>query len=258
MDWLLYGGRRVAEEKRVAIVTGASSGIGAATAAALHNAGFDVILGARRMDKLEAIAKPLDARFLPLDVTDAASVKTFCEQIPVAHILINNAGGALGLDTVANAKDDEWERMYDTNVLGLMRMTRELLPKLEASGNGHIVNIGSIAGREAYPGGAGYNAVKFAVRAITQVMRLELVGKPIRITEVAPGMVETEFSEVRFGGDTERAAKVYQGLKPLTAEDIADVIQYVVTRPPHVNIDEIVVKPLAQASATVSARNTAK
>ncbi len=245
-------------EKRVAVVTGASSGIGAATAVALHDAGFDLVLGARRMDKLAEIAKPLDARFLPLDVTDAESVKAFCGQISVAHVLINNAGGALGLDTVANAKDEDWERMYDTNVLGLMRVTRELLPKLEASQNGHVVNIGSIAGREAYPGGAGYNAVKFAVRAITQVMRLELVGKPIRISEVAPGMVETEFSEVRFSGDKERAAKVYQGLQPLSAQDIADVIQYVVTRPPHVNIDEIVVKPLAQASATVSVRNTPK
>ena len=146
-------------------------------------------------------------------------------------MLVNNAGGALGLDTIAQAKDEDWQRMYDTNVLGLMRMTRELLPKLEASGAGHVVNIGSIAGREAYPGGAGYNAVKFAVNAITKVMRLELVGKPIRITEVAPGMVETEFSEVRFSGDKERAAKVYQGLQPLSAEDIADVIQYVVTRP---------------------------
>ena len=244
----------MADEKRVAVITGASSGIGAATAIALHKAGFEVVLGARRVDKLRAVAEPLGARYLALDVTDLASIQAFCAELPVAHVLINNAGGALGLDTVANAKDDDWQRMYDTNVLGLMRMTRELLPKLEASGNGHVVNIGSIAGREAYPGGAGYNAVKFAVRAITQVMRLELVGKPIRISEVAPGMVETEFSEVRFSGDKERAAKVYQGLQPLTAEDIADVIEYVVTRPPHVNIDEVVVKPLAQASATVAAR----
>ena len=247
----------MAEEKRVAVVTGASSGIGAATAIALHRAGFDVVLGARRVEKLKAIAEPLNARYLPLDVTDLESVQAFCRELPVAHILVNNAGGALGLDTIGEAKDDDWQRMYDTNVMGLMRMTRELLPKMEASGAGHVVNIGSIAGREAYPGGAGYNAVKFAVNAITKVMRLELVGKPIRITEVAPGMVETEFSEVRFSGDKERAAKVYQGLEPLTPEDIADVIQYVVTRPPHVNIDEIVVKPLAQASATVAARKPA-
>ena len=242
------------DEKRVAVVTGASSGIGAATAIALHKAGFDVVMGARRVDKMREIAGPIGARFLPLDVTDLASIQAFCAELPQVHILINNAGGALGLDTIAQAKDEDWQRMYDTNVLGLMRITRELLPKLEASGMGHVVNIGSIAGRDPYPGGAGYNAVKFAVNAITKVMRLELVGKPIRITEVAPGMVETEFSEVRFGGDAERASKVYQGLQPLVAEDIADIIQYVVTRPPHVNIDEIVVKPLAQASATVSAR----
>ena len=246
----------MADEKRVAVVTGASSGIGAATAVALHRAGFDVVMGARRVDKMQAIAGPIGARVLPLDVTDLVSVQAFCAELTVVHVLINNAGGALGLDSIAQAKDEDWQRMYDTNVLGLMRMTRELLPKLEASGAGHVVNIGSIAGREAYPGGAGYNAVKFAVNAITKVMRLELVGKPIRITEVAPGMVETEFSDVRFNGDKARAAKVYQGLQPLVAEDIADIIQYVVTRPPHVNIDEIVVKPLAQASATVAARKT--
>ena len=244
------------DNKRVAVVTGASSGIGAATAVALHQAGFDVVLGARRVDRLQEIAEPLGARYMALDVTDLASVQAFCAAVPEVNVLINNAGGALGLDTLANAKDEDWVRMYDTNVLGLMRMTRELLPKLEASGAGHVVNVGSIAGREPYPGGSGYNAVKFAVAAITKVMRLELVGKPIRITEVAPGMVETEFSEVRFAGDKERAAKVYQGLQPLVAEDIADIIQYVVTRPAHVNIDEVVVKPLAQASATVAARKT--
>jgi NADP-dependent 3-hydroxy acid dehydrogenase YdfG len=244
----------VGETQRVAVVTGASSGIGAATAVALHKAGFALILGARRMERLREIGDPLGARYMTLDVTDPHSVKAFCAEVAEVAILVNNAGGALGLDKVAEAKDDDWEQMYDTNVLGLMRMTRELLPKLEASGAGHIVNIGSIAGREPYPGGAGYNAAKFAVRAITQVLRLELVGKPIRITEVAPGMVETEFSEVRFKGDAERAAKVYAGLQPLVAEDVADCIQWAVTRPPHVNIDEIVVKPLAQASATVAAR----
>lgn len=244
----------MSETKRIAVVTGASSGIGAATAAALHEAGFSLVLGARRMDRLKEVGEPLGARCLPLDVTEPMSVKAFCEAVPEVHCLVNNAGGALGLDRVADARDEDWERMYDTNVMGLMRMTRALLPKLEASGAGHIINIGSIAGREPYPGGAGYNAVKFAVRAVTQVLRLELVGKPIRVTEVAPGMVETEFSEVRFKGDKERAAKVYAGLKPLTAEDVADCIVWAAARPPHVNIDEIVVKPLAQASATVAAR----
>jgi NADP-dependent 3-hydroxy acid dehydrogenase YdfG len=240
----------------VAVVTGASSGIGAATATALHEAGFALVLGARRIDRLHEVGAALGARYLPLDVTDLASVQAFCAEIPEVHVLVNNAGGALGLDRVADAKDDDWERMYDTNVLGLMRMTRELLPKLEASNAGHVINVGSIAGREPYPGGAGYNAVKFAVQAITKVLRLELVGRPIRVTEVAPGMVETEFSEVRFKGDTVRAAQVYAGLQPLTAADVADCIVWAATRPPHVNIDEIVVKPLAQASATVVARKT--
>ncbi len=242
------------DSKRIAVVTGASSGIGAAAAVALHNAGFELVLGARRLDRLHDVGDPLGALCLPLDVTDADSVAAFCSQIPQANVLVNNAGGALGLDKFADAKDADWERMYDTNVLGLMRVTRTLLPVLEASGAGHVVNIGSIAGREPYPGGAGYNAVKFAVNAITKVMRLELVGKPIRITEVAPGMVETEFSIVRFSGDEARAAKVYEGLQPLAAEDVADAIVWAVTRPAHVNIDEIVIKPLAQASATVAAR----
>jgi NADP-dependent 3-hydroxy acid dehydrogenase YdfG len=241
-------------ERRVAVVTGASSGIGAATARSLRAAGFDLVLGARRLDRLHEVGEPLKARVMELDVTDLGSVERFCAEAGQVAVLVNNAGGALGLDPVAAAKDEDWEQMYDTNVLGLMRMTRALLPRLEASGNGHIVNIGSIAGREAYPGGAGYNAVKFAVRAITQVLRLELVGKPIRITEVAPGMVETEFSVVRFKGDEGRAAKVYTGLQPLSPEDVADCVQWAVTRPPHVNIDEIVVKPVAQASATVAAR----
>lgn len=244
-------------ESRVAVITGASSGIGAATAVALHALGFKVVLGARRVPLLQELAERLPgAEYHALDVTSEESVQAFCSQIPVAHILINNAGGAWGLERIADSLDEKWEWMYDANVMGLMRMTRALLPKLEASGAGHIVNVGSVAGREPYVGGAGYNAVKFAVRAITQVMRLELVGKPIRITEVAPGMTETEFSLVRFDGDVARANKVYEGLQPLTAEDIADCIQWVVTRPPHVNIDEMVVKPLAQASVSVVARNT--
>ncbi|MCS6776703.1 MAG: SDR family NAD(P)-dependent oxidoreductase [Chloroherpetonaceae bacterium] len=245
----------VAASGKIAVVTGASSGIGAATAVALHRAGFQVVLGARRVERLQAVGEPIGARCLPLDVTDPESVRTFCAQVPEVHVLVNNAGGALGLDPIAQASDADWQRMYDTNVLGLMRMTRELLPKLEASGAGHIVNVGSVAGREPYVGGAGYNAAKFAVRAITQVLRLELVGKPIRVTEIVPGMVATEFSLVRFKGDQERADRVYAGMQPLVADDVADCIVWAVTRPPHVNIDEIVVKPLAQASVTVVARN---
>jgi len=240
--------------KKTAVVTGASAGIGAATAQALHRAGFDLGLGARRIDRVREVGEPLGARCLPLDVTDLASVKAFCAEVPVVHLLVNNAGGAFGADLFADAVDDDWIRMYETNVLGLMRMTRELLPKLEASGDGHIVNVGSVAGRESYPRGGGYNAAKFAVNGITKVLRLELVGKPIRITEIAPGLVETEVSIVRFGGDRDRAAKVYEGIEPLVADDIADCITWAATRPSHMNVDEIVVKPVAQASATVVAR----
>lgn len=241
----------------VAVISGASSGIGAATARALHSAGFHTVLGARRLDRLAAVGRPLGAEYFQLDVTDQKSVDAFCSHIPHANVLVNNAGGALGLDPIEHANDDDWQRMYDTNVLGLMRMTRALLPRLEASGCGHIVNMGSVAGEEPYAGGAGYNAAKFGVRAISRVLRLELVGRPIRITEIDPGMVETEFSLVRFQGDAARADKVYAGLQPLTADDVADAVQWAVTRPPHVNIDQIVLKPLAQASVGVVARKSA-
>ena len=167
------------------------------------------------------------------------------------RVLVNNAGGTLGLEPVVEADVEQWREMYDTNVLGLLRVTQGLMPKLRAAGDGHIVNIGSIAGFEAYPGGAGYNAAKFAVRAITQVLRMELLGEPLRVTEVDPGMVETEFSLVRFGGDEARAEKVYEGLTPLTADDVADCVAWAVTRPGHVNIDQIVVRTRDQATATM-------
>ncbi len=242
--------------KLIAVVTGASSGIGAAAAKHLAAAGYDLILGARRMDRLQAVAEPLGAKALTLDVMDAQSVQAFCEQVPAVSVLINNAGGAQGAETVAEAIDEKWETMYDANVLGTMRMVRGLLPKLEASGAGHIVNIGSVAGIEVYPGGAGYTAAKHAVKALTETLRLELLGKPIRVTEVAPGLVETDFSLVRFGGDAERAKKPYQGMTPLVADDIADAIVWVVTRPAHVNIDTLVIKPLDQATATLIHRKT--
>ena len=238
-------------DKPIAVVTGASSGIGAAAAKHLAAAGYELILGARRMERLQAVAEPLGAKALTLDVMDASSVKAFCEQVPAVNVLINNAGGAQGAEMVADAIDEKWETMYDSNVLGTMRMVRGLLPKLEASGAGHIVNIGSVAGIEVYPGGAGYTAAKHAVKALTETLRLELLGKPIRVTEVAPGLVETDFSLVRFGGDAERAKKPYQGMTPLVADDIADAIVWVVTRPAHVNIDTLVIKPLDQATATL-------
>ncbi len=243
------------QERRTAVVTGASSGIGAAAARALAAAGYDVVLGARRLDRLEAVARAVGGRALPLDVTDPVSVAAFCAAAPnPLHVLVNNAGGAHGLEPVSQARDEDWAWMFEANVLGLMRVTRALLPRLEA-GRGHIVNVTSIAGREVYPGGAGYTAAKHAAVAVTRTLRLELNGKPVRVTDISPGLVETEFSLVRFPGDAERAAKVYQGLTPLAAEDVADCIVWAVTRPAHVNIDEIVVKPVAQASATVVARN---
>jgi hypothetical protein len=239
---------------RVAVVTGASSGIGEAAARGLAAAGFDVIVGARRMDRLVRLASDIGGRALSLDVTDQASVDRFAEQIDRVHILVNNAGGALGLEPIEQADTERWLTMYETNVLGLMRVTRALLPKIVASGDGHLVTIGSIAALETYPGGAGYTAAKHAALAVTKTLRQELIGKPVRVTEIDPGMVETEFSLVRFGGDAERAANVYAGLTPLVATDVADAIVYAVTRPSHVNIDQLVIKPRDQVSATVAHR----
>jgi NADP-dependent 3-hydroxy acid dehydrogenase YdfG len=237
---------------KIAVVTGASSGIGAATARALTRAGFRVIVGARRLDRLREVAEPLGATALPLDVTDAGSVAAFVARVPEeVHLLVNNAGGALGLDRIENAKDEDWITMWETNVLGLMRVTRALLPALERSGDGHVIDVGSIAGFETYAGGAGYTGVKHAARAFTRTLRLELLGKPVRVTDIAPGLVETEFSLVRFAGDAERAKAVYRGMTPLTAEDVADCILWAATRPAHVNIDEIVVRPRDQAAATL-------
>ncbi|HUR76922.1 MAG TPA: SDR family NAD(P)-dependent oxidoreductase [Acidimicrobiales bacterium] len=234
----------------VAVVTGASSGIGAATARRLAHDGFDVVLGARRLDRLEAVAAEVGGRALSLDVTDAASVAAFCAQVPDCRVLVNNAGGALGRDRFEDADEGEWRAMYDANVMGTMRMTNALLPALENSGDGHVVMVGSIAGHEPYAGGSGYNAAKFALRAATKVLRLELLGRPVRVTSIDPGMVETEFSVVRFHGDAEKAAAVYAGMTPLTAHDIADCISFAVTRPSHVNIDEMIVMPRDQASVT--------
>ncbi len=235
----------------IAVVTGPSSGFGAATATRLAAEGFELVIGARRLDRLLDVAGPIGATARHLDVTDPASVEEFCAAIVDCRVLVNNAGGARGLDPIAAADDEDWRWMYDANVLGVMRMTRALLPKLVASDDGHIVNIGSIAGFDPYPGGAGYNAAKHALRAVTQVLRMELVGQPVRVTEIDPGMAETEFSVARFEGDEARAAKVYEGVTPLSADDIADCIAWAVTRPSHVNIDQIVVKPRAQATANL-------
>jgi NADP-dependent 3-hydroxy acid dehydrogenase YdfG len=235
----------------VAVVTGASAGIGAATARALAAAGFDVVLGARRIDRLEEIAGDIGARAIQLDVSDGESVRTFVSKVPDVRVLVNNAGGAIGRESVAEADEDAWRWMWEVNFLGTARVTRAFLPALERSGDGHVVIVGSIAGFEPYAGGAGYTGAKHAERALSKTLRLELLGKPIRVTEVNPGLVGgTEFSVVRFRGDMDRARKVYEGLTPLGPEDVADCISWAVTRPSHVNVDEIVVRPRDQATAT--------
>jgi NADP-dependent 3-hydroxy acid dehydrogenase YdfG len=254
-------------EGKVALITGASSGIGAASAKALARAGFDLALGARRVNRLEALADEIEAEVgrRPLisdhDVTSLESCTRFVENtvehFGKVHVLLNNAGLALGVDYVADVKDEtEWQTMIDTNIMGVLRMCRLVIPYLEDSGCGHIINLGSIAGREAYAGGAVYCATKFAVRAITDALRQELLGKPIRVTTIDPGMVETEFSVVRYRGDKEKADNVYAGMTPLTAEDIADCIVFAATRPSHVNIDAVIVKPLDQAGAGKVARKS--
>lgn len=232
------------------MVTGASSGIGAATARRLAGEGFEVVLGARRVDRLEALAAEIGpaATAAPLDVTDGDSVEAFVATVgDECRLLVNNAGGAVGLEPVADADEAKWRTMWESNVMGLMRMTRALLPRLIASGDGQVINIGSVAAFEPYAGGAGYNAAKHAARAVSDVLRLELIGKPVRVSEIDPGMVETEFSLVRFDGDRGRADAVYDGLTPLSADDVADVIAFVATRPSHVDIDQVVVRPRDQA-----------
>ena len=208
------------------------------------------MLGARRLERLEEIVAEVGGEAIALDVADPASVAAFVEQVPRCDVLVNNAGGALGLEPVAEADEEKWRRMYEANVLGTMRMTRALLPRLVESGAGHVVAVTSIAGFEPYRGGAGYNAAKHAQRAMLRVLRLELLGQPVRVTEVAPGMVETEFSLVRFGGDEEAARRVYAGMEPLRAEDVAECIRWALAQPPRVNVDEIVVRPRDQATAT--------
>jgi NADP-dependent 3-hydroxy acid dehydrogenase YdfG len=233
-----------------AIVTGASSGIGAATARHLAKAGFRVVLGARRMSRLTELASAIDGVALPLDVTDPSSVASFVAEAGPCRVLVNNAGGALGLAPVAEADEDHWRWMWETNVLGTLRLTKALLPSLISSGDGHVVTITSIAAYEVYDNGAGYTSAKHAQSALHRTLRGELLGEPVRFTEVLPGMVETEFSLVRFEGDTTRADGVYAGMTPLTADDVAEVVTFAVTRPSHVNLDQIVMKPRAQASAT--------
>jgi NADP-dependent 3-hydroxy acid dehydrogenase YdfG len=236
-----------------AVVTGASSGIGAATARRLVSEGYDVWAAARRRDRLDALRDELGGALRPvsLDVTSAESVAALAAEVGGSlNVLVNNAGGAFGMETVAEADPADWRAMFEVNVIGALQVTQALLPALAASGQGHVVVMSSTAGRIVYEGGGGYTAAKHGTTALAETLRLELLGQPVRVTEIAPGMVRTEeFSTVRFRGDAERAAKIYEGVNaPLTADDIADCVAWCVTRPPHVDIDLLVVKPLAQAA----------
>ena len=233
----------------MAVVTGASAGIGEATARTLAAQGFHVVAVARRADRIRRLAEEIGGTAVVADVTDDAAVQALAAGLARVDVLVNNAGGAKGLEPVAEADLDNWRWMWETNVLGTLRVTRALLPKLIASGDGLIVTVTSIAALEVYDGGSGYTAAKHAQGALHRTLRGELLGQPVRLTEIAPGAVQTEFSLVRFGGDEERAQAVYAGITPLSADDVAEVIGFVASRPAHVNIDQIVVRPRDQASA---------
>ena len=235
-----------------AVITGASSGIGAATAKVLGAAGFGLLLGARREDRLQEVAAQIadvEVRTRHVDVTDTASVEAFAAGIDSCDVLVCNAGGALGLEPVEQWDEDKWRWMYEANVLSLPRTINAFLPALRASGDGRIVVITSVAGHQTYVGGGGYTGAKHAAAAVVDTVRLELLGEPVRVIEVAPGLVNTEFSTVRFSGDASRADAVYSGMTPLTGEDVADVIGWAVTRPPHVSVARIDLFPRDQATA---------
>ncbi|MCW1960331.1 MAG: SDR family oxidoreductase [Mycobacterium sp.] len=235
---------------RVAVVTGASSGIGEATARTLAAQGFHVVAVARRQDRIEGIAAEIGGTAVVADVTDDSAVRALADRLERVDVLVNNAGGAKGLAPVAEANLDDWRWMWETNVLGTLRVTRALLPALIASGDGLIVTVTSTAALEIYDGGAGYTAAKHAQGALHRTPRGELPGTPVGLTEIAPGAAQTAVSLVRFGGDEQRAEKVYAGITPLTAQDVAEVIGFVASRPPHVDIDQIVMRPRDQANAS--------
>jgi NADP-dependent 3-hydroxy acid dehydrogenase YdfG len=237
-------------EQRVAVVTGASAGIGEATARTLAAQGFHVVAVARRADRINALAAEIGGTAIVADVTDDAAVNELAGRLSQVDVLVNNAGGAKGLEPVIEADLEHWRWMWETNVLGTLRVTRALLPKLIDSGDGLIVTVTSVAAIEVYDGGSGYTAAKHAQGALHRTLRGELLGKPVRLTEIAPGAVDTEFSLVRFGGDQQRADAVYAGMTPLVAADIAEVIGFVASRPSHVNLDQIVIRPRDQATAS--------
>jgi NADP-dependent 3-hydroxy acid dehydrogenase YdfG len=247
-------------KNQIVLLTGASSGIGAACAKVLANAGAKLILAARRLERLQELVSTLDetsveTHLLQLDVRDRSAVESAISSLPPSwadiDILINNAGLSRGLDKLHEGSIEDWEEMIDTNIKGLLYLTRFVVPGMVSRGRGHVVNLGSIAGHQTYPGGNVYCGTKAAVKAISEGLKQDLLGTTVRVTSVDPGMVETEFSEVRFHGDRDRAQKVYQGVTPLTPDDVADVIFFCVTRPSHVNINEVVLMPVDQASATL-------
>lgn len=242
---------------RVAVVTGASSGIGAATAERLAADGFDVVLGARRMDRLTELADRIGGRAVELDVTSEESVAAFAAGLDRVDVLVNNAGGAFDAAPVADADLDSWTRSFEVNVLGTVRVTKALLPALRASGAGDVLFVGSTAGLVSYEGGASYTAAKHGVHTLAGTLRLELVGEPVRVVEIAPGMVKTEEFALNRTGDADQAAAVYAGVRePLLAADVADCIAWALTRPHHVNIDLMVVRPIAQAAQHKVARES--
>ncbi len=245
---------------RIVLVTGASSGIGAACAQVFSAQGARLLLAARRLERLKELARRLEGESycLQLDVTRPTQVESAIGSLPQEwqeiDLLINNAGLSRGRDKLHEGRRQDWEEMIDTNVKGLLYVTRAVVPGMVKRGQGQIINIGSIAGQEVYQGGNVYCATKFAVRALTQGLKMDLLGTPLRVSSVSPGLVETEFSQVRFHGDAERAKAVYAGLQPLTAEDVAEAVLFCASRPPHVNINDVALMPVAQASALLVSR----
>ncbi len=251
----------VSIQEQVVLITGASSGIGASCARMFAQEGASLILAARRRDKLEAVATEIKAAYqskiylLEMDVSDRATVETALASLPESwrnvDILVNNAGLSRGLDKLQEGSIQNWEEMIDTNVKGVLYVTRSLLPRMVERNQGHVINIGSIAGHQTYPGGNVYCATKAAVRALSEGLKMDLLGTPIRVSSVDPGTVETDFSKVRFRGDTEKANKVYQGMNPLTPDDIAEIVVFCATRPANVNMSEVLVLATDQSSATM-------